>query len=92
MAADRTRYNSPLTGRYASKEMAYNFSEEKKFTTWRKLWIILAKAEQVRTAKSTITKGGLCLCHVCTYCKTNRRDIPVVEGDIPVGEDAMGTS
>ena len=47
MATDRTRYNSPLTGRYASKEMAYNFSEDKKFTTWRRLWIILAKAEQV---------------------------------------------
>eukprot|EP00794_Sanderia_malayensis_P008825 gene8825-9770_t len=46
MASDRTRYNSPLTGRYASKEMAYNFSEEKKFVTWRRLWTILAKAEK----------------------------------------------
>eukprot|EP00112_Aurelia_sp_Birch-Aquarium-sp1_P005467 Seg1621.3 transcript_id=Seg1621.3/GoldUCD/mRNA.D3Y31 product="Adenylosuccinate lyase" protein_id=Seg1621.3/GoldUCD/D3Y31 len=46
MASDRTRYSSPLTGRYASIKMAYNFSEEKKFTTWRQLWIILAKAEK----------------------------------------------
>ncbi len=50
MANDKTRYNSPLTGRYASKEMAYNFSEEKKFVTWRKLWTILAKAQKVHTA------------------------------------------
>jgi adenylosuccinate lyase len=40
------RYNSPLTTRYASEEMAYNFSDAKKFTTWRRLWIILAKAEK----------------------------------------------
>uniref|UniRef100_A0AAY4AT27 Adenylosuccinate lyase n=1 Tax=Denticeps clupeoides TaxID=299321 RepID=A0AAY4AT27_9TELE len=41
-----TKYRSPLVSRYASKEMAYNFSDRKKFTTWRKLWIYLAKAEQ----------------------------------------------
>nr|XP_015215001.1 PREDICTED: adenylosuccinate lyase [Lepisosteus oculatus] len=40
------RYRSPLVSRYASKEMAYNFSDRKKFTTWRKLWIFLAKAEK----------------------------------------------
>ncbi|ORZ38794.1 adenylosuccinate lyase [Catenaria anguillulae PL171] len=40
------RYQSPLTSRYASKEMAYNFSDNKKFSTWRKLWLYLAKAEQ----------------------------------------------
>ena len=40
------RYQSPLTSRYASKEMAFNFSEDKKFQTWRKLWIDLAKAQQ----------------------------------------------
>lgn len=41
------KYRSPLVSRYASKEMAYNFSDKKKFTTWRKLWIFLAKAEKV---------------------------------------------
>ncbi|KAM3597211.1 uncharacterized protein V6R79_001343 [Siganus canaliculatus] len=40
------KYRSPLVSRYASKEMAFNFSDRKKFTTWRKLWIYLAKAEK----------------------------------------------
>jgi adenylosuccinate lyase len=39
------RYQSPLTSRYASKEMAFNFSDNKKFGTWRQLWVNLAKAE-----------------------------------------------
>lgn len=39
-------YNSPLSERYASKEMQYIFSPEKKFRTWRRLWIALAKTEQ----------------------------------------------
>lgn len=39
-------YRSPLSTRYASKEMQYNFSDQKKFSTWRKLWIYLAKAEK----------------------------------------------
>ena len=39
-------YLSPFSTRYASKEMQYIFSEEYKFTTWRKLWVSLAKAEQ----------------------------------------------
>lgn len=42
-----SKYRSPLTSRYASPEMAYNFSEDKKFSTWRKLWLYLAKAEKV---------------------------------------------
>lgn len=39
-------YQTPLNSRYASKEMKYNFSEQKKFSTWRQLWTWLAKAEQ----------------------------------------------
>ena len=38
-------YESPLSSRYASKEMLYAFSADKKFTTWRRLWIALARAE-----------------------------------------------
>ena len=43
---DRKIYNNPLVVRYASKEMAYLFSDEYKFKTWRKLWLILAEAEK----------------------------------------------
>lgn len=38
-------YESPLSSRYASDEMLYLFSADKKFTTWRKLWVALARAE-----------------------------------------------
>ena len=38
-------YESPLASRYASREMLYIFSPDKKFTTWRRLWIALARAE-----------------------------------------------
>ena len=40
------RYQTPLAERYASKEMQYIFSPDKKFRTWRKLWIALAETEK----------------------------------------------
>lgn len=40
------KYESPFSTRYASDEMQYLFSADKKFKTWRKLWIALAKAEK----------------------------------------------
>ncbi len=45
MEKDRKTYESPFCTRYASPEMQYIFSAEKKFTTWRKLWVALARGE-----------------------------------------------
>jgi len=44
--SDPTTYANPLAGRYASAEMRFNFSPQKKFTTWRKLWLALAECER----------------------------------------------
>ncbi len=41
----KNAYESPLSSRYASKEMQYVFSPDMKFSTWRKLWVSLAEAE-----------------------------------------------
>ena len=40
-----TSYESPFCTRYASEEMQHVFSADKKFSTWRKLWVALARAE-----------------------------------------------
>ncbi|WP_032121604.1 adenylosuccinate lyase [Clostridium amazonitimonense] len=42
----RNKYSTPLNSRYSSKEMSYIFSDQYKFTTWRKLWVALAKCEK----------------------------------------------
>ena len=42
----KNTYESPLASRYASDEMLYIFSPDKKFSTWRRLWIALARAEK----------------------------------------------
>ncbi len=41
----RDIYQEPLIGRYTSREMQYLFSDEYKFTTWRKCWLALAEAQ-----------------------------------------------
>ena len=43
---ETSKYISPFSTRYASTEMQYVFSNDFKFTTWRKLWVALAKAEK----------------------------------------------
>ena len=54
------RYVSPLSERYASKEMQYIFSPDMKFRTWRRLWIALAETEMElglsQNGKHVITK------------------------------------
>ena len=49
------KYVSPLSERYASKEMQYIFSPDKKFKTWRRLWIALAETEY-ELGLSSVTK------------------------------------
>lgn len=43
---DRTKAVQPLTERYASEQMSYIFSQEYRFRSWRRLWIVLAEAER----------------------------------------------
>ncbi|KAF7405782.1 hypothetical protein HZH68_005151 [Vespula germanica] len=54
-------YRSPLATRYASKEMRYNFSEQKKFSTWRQLWVYLAKAEMLEESGTCDQDGNVTL-------------------------------
>lgn len=47
MADSSSSYVSPFSTRYASPEMKFTFSDQKKFTTWRKIWLYLAISEKV---------------------------------------------
>src|SRR5262249_45900641 len=44
--ADKSLYDNPLVARYASRGMARLWSDQKKFTTWRRLWVALAEAQR----------------------------------------------
>ena len=46
MQDEFTSYQNPLTGRYASREMSYNWSPQRKHSTWRRLWLALAESEK----------------------------------------------
>lgn len=46
MSKSHDRYESPLVGRYTSKEMQANWSDDRKFGLWRRLWVAIAEAEQ----------------------------------------------
>jgi adenylosuccinate lyase len=45
MSASHCQYDNPLIGRYASREMSELWSPQRKFSTWRRLWVALAEAE-----------------------------------------------
>lgn len=76
-------YQSPLSARYASKEMSSLFSDRHKYITWRKLWIALAEAEQslglaitdeqIRSMKAHLHELDLHL--VAEYEKTLKHDV-----------------
>ena len=57
--SDTSVYENPLLSRYASRAMAENFSDDKKFRLCRKLWIALAEAE--KELGLPVTDSGLCL-------------------------------
>lgn len=80
---DPKAYQNPLTSRYASQQMVYLFSPEKKFRTWRQLWLALAEAEsqlglpiseaQLEAMRSTLKDLDLPL--AATYEKKLRHDV-----------------
>ena len=56
---NKSTYETPLNSRYASAEMQYIFSPDRKFTTWRRLWVALAESEM--ELGLPVTASGLCL-------------------------------
>ena len=81
--SDPKSYSSPLAGRYASAAMRYVFSPEKKFTTWRELWLALAESEaelgllvtEEQLAEMRATVGDLDLEAANRYERELRHDV-----------------
>ena len=65
LSDNRKGYVSALSRRYASKEMQFLFSEDYKFSTWRKLWIALAEAEKELGLDITDSQIDEMKSHVC---------------------------
>ena len=66
------KYQSPLSERYASKEMQYIFSPDKKFKTWRKLWIALAETEY-ELGLSSVTKEHMQMTSIMMWQKKEKK-------------------
>ena len=92
------RYNSPLSERYASKEMQYIFSQDMKFSTWRRLWIALAETEmelglsqdgQPVITQEMIPEGEECIYSLPSWGDPNNEDSlnPMYPGDVFLIED-----
>ena len=98
MSSNINSYESPFCTRYASEEMQYIFSADKKFTTWRKLWVALARAEMKLGLNVTQAQVDQLAAHIedvdyakaAEYEKKFRHDVMAhvhTYGDA-VGEDA----
>ena len=85
-------YESPLNSRYASKEMKYIFSPDKKFKTWRKLWVALAESEMELGLKITPEQVQELKDHVddINYAVAEERE-KVVRHDVMAHVYAYGT-
>ena len=74
-------YESPFCSRYASPEMLYIFSPDMKFSTWRRLWVSLAKAE--KELGLPITQEQIDEMALRSYC---RRESPATHWLLPAKE------
>ena len=85
-------YESPLNSRYASKELKYIFSPDKKFKTWRKLWVALAESEMELGLKITPEQVQELKDHVddINYAVAKERE-KIVRHDVMAHVYAYGT-